>query len=180
LFAVIFEKRAEYGFAGWPRRAQPFVLGVCVMEMNWSRWFRIDSSFGLLLTPSQPGVFALAEEIAPTAPGGRRVLAVFEVAEAEDLALALSRMFAVRSPWREKLLQGRCFARYAVEPSSADRRVAASALRHWLESQGEAALPVFDSIKLSAAEVAQSQVAATVAERAVDRVTEEYAKAAGA
>jgi hypothetical protein len=148
------------------------------MEMNWSRWFRFDSSFGLLLVPSQPGVFALAEEVAPPAPGGRRVLAVFEVAEADDLAQGLSRMFAVGSPWRQKLAQGRCFARYAVEPSPADRRVAADALRQWLESQQEAAMPVFEPFNLSATELSEPQLAATVAERAVDRVTQEYARAA--
>lgn len=127
------------------------------MEMNWSRWFRCESSFGLLLVPSQPGVFALAEEVEPPASGGRRTLAVFEVDETEDLALALSRMFAAGSRWRQKLSEGRCYARYAVAPSIADRRVATAALRRWLESQQEVA----------------SQVAtpATVAERAVDRVT---------
>ncbi len=145
------------------------------MEMNWSRWFRCESSFGLLLVPSQPGVFALAEEVDQAAPGGRRTLAVFEVAETEDLALALSRMFAHGSPWRQKLQEGRCYARYAVAPSSADRRVAAAALRRWLESQREAPQQVLDSIK--PAEERTGMEPATVAERAVDRVTREYAKA---
>ncbi len=134
-----------------------------VMEMNWSRWFRCESSFGLLLVPSQPGVFALAEEVEPPAPGGRRTLAVFEVDETEDLALALSRMFAQGSRWRQKLSEGRCFARYAVAPSLADRRVAATALKRWLESQQEIA--------------SQFATPATVAERAVDRVTRDYTRA---
>jgi len=133
------------------------------MEMNWSRWFRCESSFGLLLVPSQPGVFALAEEVEQPTPGGRRTLAVFEVAETEDLALALSRMFAAGSPWRQKLNEGHCYARYAVAPSVADRRVATAALKRWLESQREVA--------------SQIGVPATVAERAVDRVAQEYAKA---
>ena len=77
------------------------------MEMNWSRWFHCESSFGLLLVPSQPGVFALAEEIVQSAgPQSRRMLAVFEVAEAEDLSRAMSRLFAAGSPWREKMAQG--------------------------------------------------------------------------
>jgi len=56
------------------------------MEMNWSRWFHCESSFGLLLVPNQPGIFALAEEIVqPAGPQSRRMLAVFEVQEADDL-----------------------------------------------------------------------------------------------
>src|SRR5215471_17512605 len=87
------------------------------MEMNWSRWFRCESSFELLLVPSQPGVFALAEEVAQAAgPQSRRMLAVFEVQEADDLSRAMSRLFAAGSPWREKLAQTHCFVRYAVAP----------------------------------------------------------------
>jgi hypothetical protein len=48
------------------------------MEMNWSRWFHCESSFGLLLVPSQPGVFALAEEVVQAVGvQSRRMLAVF-------------------------------------------------------------------------------------------------------
>jgi len=168
------------------------------MEMNWSRWFRCESSFGMLLVPNQPGVFALAEEIV-SPPNGRHMLAVFEIEETEDLGLSLSRMFAVGSPWRVKLSEGRCFARYSVAPSLADRRAATHALKQWLESQREIATQVFgtSSAQHPAGEprverrVAQAEQAAeaaknaitndadeddddaavkTVAERAVDRV----------
>ncbi len=156
------------------------------MEMNWSRWFRCESSFGMLLVPNQPGIFALAEEVAqPTEPNSRRMLAVFEVQEADDLARAMSRLFAVGSPWRAKLVESRCYVRYAVAPSIADRRAAASALKTWLNSQREVASQIFetnpaqqrpamaraaaavgnDTERLEAAEMK------TVAERAVDRVT---------
>jgi hypothetical protein len=115
------------------------------MEMNWSRWSRCESSFGLLLVPNQPGIFALAEEIVqPAGPNSRRMLAVFEVQEAEDLSRAMSRMFAASSPWREKLAQARCYVRYAVAPGIADRRAAASALKTWLNSQREVAAQVFE------------------------------------
>ncbi len=42
-------------------------------RLHWSRWFRCESHHSLLLVPSKPGVFALAEEImdfGPTALGG--------------------------------------------------------------------------------------------------------------
>jgi hypothetical protein len=140
------------------------------MEMNWSRWFRCESSFELLLVPSQPGVFALAEEVAQaTGPQARRMLAVFDVQEADDLSRAMSRLFATGSGWREKLAQARCYVRYAVAPSTADRRTAASALKTWLNSQREVAAQVFEQKVVTAAETREELK--TVAERAVDRVT---------
>jgi hypothetical protein len=154
--------------------------------MNWSRWFRCESSFGLLLVPSQPGIFALAEEvIQPAGPRSRRMLAVFEVEEADDLSRAMSRLFAAGSPWREKLVQTHCFVRYAVAPSIADRRAIATALKNWLSTQREAASQVFEQQPSVAAaeqkpaaatgysepELTESGMLKTVAERAVDRVT---------
>ncbi len=115
------------------------------MEMNWSRWFRCESSFGLLLVPNQPGIFALAEEVAqPAGPYSRRMLAVFAVEEADDLARATSRLFALGSPLRERLVQANCFIRYAVAPGIADRRTAATALKNWLHSQREVASHIFE------------------------------------
>lgn len=32
-------------------------------RLQWSRWFRCESHHSLLVVPSKPGVFALAEEI---------------------------------------------------------------------------------------------------------------------
>ena len=149
------------------------------MEMNWSRWFRCESSFGLLLVPNQPGVFALAEEVV-SAPNGRRMLAVFAVDESDDLALSLSRMFALGSPWREKLAEGKCYARYAVAPGLADRRAAADALKQWLAAQRDLATQVFATQAPAPQPVAANAAdndddddettVRTVAERAVDRV----------
>ena len=141
------------------------------MEMNWSRWFRCESSFGLLLVPRQPGIYALADEIIqPADSPSRRMLAVFEVEETDDLARSLSRLFAAGSPWRQRLSEGRCYLRYAVAPDVEDRRGATTALKNWLNSQRDTAAQVFEPV--SAAETE----AATEAERAVDRVsrTREY------
>jgi hypothetical protein len=116
------------------------------MEMNWSRWFHCESSFGLLLVPSQPGVFALAEEVVQSVGAqSRRMLAVFEVAEADDLSRALSRLFAAGSPWREKMAEAKVYVRYAIAPSIADRRTAAAALKNWLSAQREVASQIFES-----------------------------------
>jgi len=136
----------------------------------------------------------------PAGPGSRRMLAVFEVEEADDLSRAMSRLFAAGSPWREKLAQTHCFVRYAVAPSTADRRTAATALKNWLSTQREAASQVFESkifespsfesktfeqqpviaateqkpaaaTGYSESELTESGMLKTVAERAVDRVT---------
>jgi len=120
----------------------------------------------------------------------RRMLAVFEVAEADDLSRAMSRLFAAGSPWREKMAEAKVYVRYAIAPSIADRRAAAMALKNWLSAQREVASQIFEK-----ATTAESTVTAafggtsearterraarlqhegemkTVAERAVDRVT---------
>src|ERR1035438_10581173 len=33
-------------------------------RLQWSRWFRCDSPHSLLVVPSKPGIFAIAEEVA--------------------------------------------------------------------------------------------------------------------
>jgi|SRR5579859_982479 len=130
------------------------------MEMTWSRWFRCESSFGLLLVPSQPGIFALAEEIVePSGDAVSRQLAVLEINEAEDLACSLSRIFKAASPWRDRLASMRCYVRYCIIPGHEERSAAMQALGNWLESQRGFAERLFES------------EAATVAERAVDHVT---------
>lgn len=143
------------------------------MEMNWSRWFHCESSFELLLVPDKPGIYALAEEIVqPAGPCSRRMLAVFEVEEADNLQRALSRLFATGSEWQEKLTQARCYVRYAMAPSSADRRSAAAALKNWLSSQRDTAGQVFEQIPRSARSIDGAAELKTKAEQAVDRVTQ--------
>ena len=40
-------------------------------RLQWSRWFRCDSTHSLLVVPSKPGIFALAEEIMDLGPTRR-------------------------------------------------------------------------------------------------------------
>ncbi len=137
------------------------------MELSWSRWFRCESSFELLLVPEQPGIFALAEEVAqPAGSSSRRMLAVFEINQTENVARALSRLFAPGGPWQERMQTSCCYARYTVVADPAKRHAAAEALRNWLSSQLDAAAHIFEHVRPS--EIPQE--AATEAERAVDRV----------
>ena len=77
------------------------------MELNWSKWSRCESSFGLLLVPHQPGIFALAEEIQSAGAQVRRMLAVFEINEGEDVSRALSHLFTPGSVWHTRLAESR-------------------------------------------------------------------------
>ena len=157
------------------------------MEMNWSRWFRCESSFGLLLVPNQPGIFALAEEVVqPSGPQARRMLAVFEVGESDDLVRALSRLYMPSSPLRQRLAEARCYLRYVVIPNQEERQSAAGALKSWLNSKREIATQIFErpvagptasraavppvQILPDVPEIESSEMK-TVAERAVDSVT---------
>lgn len=113
-------------------------------RLEWSRWFRCESSLSLLLVPSSPGIYALGEEIAapaasPNHAASRRMLAVFEIADTEDLSVALARLFAPGHPLRDRLASGRCFARFARVSDPDQRLAASSALRQWLASSMEVA-----------------------------------------
>ncbi len=120
------------------------------------------------------------------------MLAVFAVEEADDLSRAMSRVFAAGSLWREKLLQGGCYVRYALTASAADRRAAATALQNWMNSQREMAAQIFEqkiceqpvnvppaAVPAAAKPESLDDESKTIAERAVDRVTrrQEFARA---
>ena len=112
-------------------------------RLQWSDWFRCESSASTWLVPARPGLFALAEEvIAPgEAPGmgGKRMLALFQISEADDLGMALGRLFLPGSRADERLSGGRCFARYAMIDEAVQRRSAHAALQAWLASSAETA-----------------------------------------
>ena len=117
-------------------------------RLRWSTWARCESSFSLWLVPNLPGVFVLGEEvIAPgesSAVGGKRMLAVLAIETAEDLSRGLSRLFALASPIRQKLMDSRCFIRYAVVHDAAERESVRAALEHWLAGNaGSVSQPAF-------------------------------------
>jgi hypothetical protein len=188
-------------------------------RLQWSRWSRCDSPHSLLIVPSKPGIFALAEEVmdfggiysthvgtaalgcpserrsasastvktsgvstaregydfsrtampatsstasaAEVTLGGaalqrydsppqknaalaaeapvRRMLAVLQFAEDDDMAFVLDRMFTQVNPMRARLATGRCFLRFVVIEDQAQRRGICSALNQWLISSAEKA-----------------------------------------
>jgi hypothetical protein len=112
-------------------------------RIQWSKWFRCESSFSVLLVPSKPGLFALGEEvIAPgetSATGGKRMLALFQITETEDLGMALGRLFLPGNPARERFASGNCFVRYAVIEDDVQRRSAHAAFQQWMTSSSDSA-----------------------------------------
>jgi hypothetical protein len=112
-----------------------------------------------LVVPSKPGIFALAEEIMDVAPGNahvgtgalggpaeqssadgtRRMLAILQFSEDDDMAFTLDRMFTRINPMRARLSSGRCFLRFVVIEDQAQRRSICSALNQWMLSSVEKA-----------------------------------------
>ena len=112
-------------------------------RLEWSRWFRCESCLSFVLVPSKPGVFALAEEvIAPgesASMGGKRMLAVYHISEADDLAMGLGRLFLPGTPQRERLDSGRSFTRYCVIEDAGQRHSAYQAFQEWISASAETA-----------------------------------------
>jgi hypothetical protein len=111
-------------------------------RVQWSPWSRIEDAFSVLLVPSQPGLFALGEEVIAPEPVvlvGKRMLALFEITETEDLGMALGRCFLPRAPQSVRLASGRCFMRYCVIDDKQQRLAAYAAFRNWFSSSAEAA-----------------------------------------
>ena len=122
-------------------------------RLEWSRWARCQSSISLALVPPLPGIYALAEEVISEnespLTGQRRMIAVFDIQEADDLARSLHALFAAGSPLRPRLESGRCFVRYAVVPVRTQRQAAALALQNWLAATTESASAVTEGFTAS-------------------------------
>ena len=121
-------------------------------RLHWSRWFRCESHHSLLVVPSKPGVFAIAEEIVGFDPAreegenrepetgvSRRMLAVTQFFADDDMAYVLDRMLSRENPMRARLISGRYFVRFVVMEDEAQRRSICNALNQWIANSGEKA-----------------------------------------
>jgi hypothetical protein len=189
-------------------------------RLQWSHWFRCDSPHSLLVVPSKPGIFAIAEEVMDLGPGKaseagnahvgtddfvrpaeqspafasgnsvlaastdreahdfssepglskrsapkgavtpakpsppvaaaemngaqttddvRRMLAVLQFSEDDDMAFTLDRMFTRANPMRARFASGRCFLRFVVIEDQSQRRSICAALNQWMLSSAEKA-----------------------------------------
>lgn len=109
-------------------------------RLKWSRWFRCDSPHSLLVVPSKPGIFALAEEVAEANEAlSRRMLAVLQFSEDDNMAFILDRMFAYANPMRSRLHSGNCFVRFVIIEDTDQRRTICAALNQWMRNSAEKA-----------------------------------------
>ena len=201
-------------------------------RLQWSRWSRCDTPHSLLVVPSKPGIFALAEEIMDLGPGNtpapwtdreghdfsravmparnspasaaeatdtlkplggaalqrcdsippvttalaaevaqRRLLAVLQFSEDDDMAFTLDRMFTCVNPMRARLATGRCFLRFVVIEDQAQRRSICAALNQWILNSAEKATGIASdfSSSLEVAHVGRAPSPAT-ADISSDRV----------
>jgi hypothetical protein len=129
------------------------------LRLEWSRWFRCESSFSVLLVPAKPGIFSLGEEMIPPntsnddegAPhafgvadghgrvASKRLLALFQISETDDLGMALGRLFLPGNPLRERLTAGRSFVRFTVIEDVAQRSAASAIFQRWMQNSAETA-----------------------------------------
>ena len=70
---------------------------------------------------------------------GRRMLAVTQFFEADDMAFVLDRMLSQPNPMRDRLASGRYFVRFVVIEDQSQRRTISNALNQWMVSAAEKA-----------------------------------------
>jgi len=157
-------------------------------RLHWSRWFRCESHHSLLVVPSKPGVFALAEEIVdfdsapaeaenrkPEAGVSRRMLAVTQFFADDDMAYVLDRMLSRENPMRSRLASGRYFVRFVEIHDDSQRRSICNALNQWVANSGEKASGIgahfATSLEVTESNVPRTLLSAAVPESAIRRQT---------
>jgi hypothetical protein len=148
-------------------------------RLRWSQWFRCESHHSLLSVPSKAGVFAFAEEVMAQAPEAgsrdpeadtRRLLAVTQFFDADDMAFVLDRMLSSQNPMRARLISGRYFVRFVVIEDESHRRSISSALNQWIADAGEKASGIgahfASSLEISDFNVGRTLLSASTAKEA--------------
>jgi hypothetical protein len=80
-----------------------------------------------------------AESPKPEADCARKMLAVSQFFEADDMAFVLDRMLSNQNPMRSRLASGRYFVRFVVIEDQSQRRSITNALNQWIVSSAEKA-----------------------------------------
>jgi hypothetical protein len=89
--------------------------------------------------PVRPSATGIDLAASTTAPGLRRMLAVTQFFEEDDMAFVLDRMLSSQNPMRARLVSGRYFVRFVVIEDQLQRRSICSALNQWMVSASEKA-----------------------------------------
>jgi len=100
------------------------------------------------------------------AEGPRRMLAVTQFFEDDDMAFVLDRMLTWKNPMRARLESGRYFIRYVVLEDEAQRHSICAALNQWIANSTEKATGIgahfATSLELTETNVARPNVARTL------------------
>ena len=88
------------------------------------------------------GAVPRAESRKPEADSPRRMLAVTQFFEDDDMAFVLDRMLSRQNPMSARLASGRYFVRFVVIEDSTQRRSICSALNQWMVSAAEKAIGI--------------------------------------
>jgi hypothetical protein len=83
-----------------------------------------------------------SKEAASAAEVPRRMLAVLQFSEADNMARTLDRMFTRPNPVRELLASGRCFLRFVALEDQSQRQSICATLNQWLLPSAVAELPI--------------------------------------
>jgi hypothetical protein len=80
-----------------------------------------------------------ARQALPATPAPRRMLAVTQFFEDDDMAFVLDRMLSRRNPMYDRLASGRYFVRFVVVEDPTQRHSICNALNQWMVSSAEKA-----------------------------------------
>ncbi|HVI10665.1 MAG TPA: hypothetical protein VND65_20415 [Candidatus Binatia bacterium] len=97
------------------------------------------TSVGPLADSQRAAASAVQGNRTPAATGPRRMLAVLQFCEDDDMAFTLDRMFTRPNPMRSRLSSGACFLRFVVVDDRSQRRSICHALNQWLLASAEKA-----------------------------------------
>jgi len=107
------------------------------------------------------------EEKGASAPEPRRMLAVTQFFEDDDMAFVLDRMLTWKNPMRARLTSGQYFIRYVVLKDESQRRSICAALNQWIANSTEKATGIgahfATSLELTDSNVARTLLSATAA-----------------
>jgi len=118
---------ASNGHVGTAASAVPPKQSEAESVSKSSVWDRVSD-------PAGPGEARLDYGASP-----RRMLAVTQFFEDDDMAFVLDRMLSRENPMRSRLITGRYFVRFVVIEDQAQRRTICNALNQWMVSAAEKA-----------------------------------------
>ena len=125
-----------------PSKPGVFALAEEIMDLGSNveeRRFSAASSGLSIAALAAATIAPEAERRKPEAPASRRMLAVTQFFEDDDMAFVLDRMLSRRNPMYDRLASGRYFVRFVVVEDQTQRRSICTALNQWIVSAAEKA-----------------------------------------